>query len=281
MSYEDTIRVAALKTRGARFERVRDEVRARRRPGAGDRRVPASARAGDRRDAAGADSAAGSSGPGWARDLVERWTTKGRVVHDQLARAATCCSTRRRPARLRRTTHALRGRERRDRGVARAKSRDGAALNHALAVEVARCQRLVKGYSDTHERGVRNFDAVMAAVQRAGAALAPATPARAARGRARRRARRRTAGDAGAARARLTSELPETSSMTSSYRATRRPIARAGAAGPRAPRPLHRPGDVRARAGALLRQHLELRRPRQPDAASPGDYVRTRSPAGR
>lgn len=50
-----------------------------------------------------------------------------------------------------------------------------AALNPALAVEVARCQRLVKGYSDTHERGVRNFDAVMAAVQRAGAALAPAT----------------------------------------------------------------------------------------------------------
>ena len=40
---------------------------------------------------------------------------------------------------------------------------------------MARCQRLVKGYSDTHERGVRTFDAVMAAVQRAGAALAPAT----------------------------------------------------------------------------------------------------------
>ena len=50
-----------------------------------------------------------------------------------------------------------------------------AALNPELAVEVAQCQRLVKGYSDTHERGVRNFETVMAAVQRAGAALAPAT----------------------------------------------------------------------------------------------------------
>jgi indolepyruvate ferredoxin oxidoreductase beta subunit len=40
---------------------------------------------------------------------------------------------------------------------------------------VAECQRLVKGYSDTHERGVRNYDLVMDALQRAGSALAPAT----------------------------------------------------------------------------------------------------------
>ena len=52
---------------------------------------------------------------------------------------------------------------------------DTAAVNPQLAVEVAMCQRLVKGYSDTHERGRRNFDALMAAAQRAGAALAPAT----------------------------------------------------------------------------------------------------------
>ena len=40
---------------------------------------------------------------------------------------------------------------------------------------MAQCQRLVKGYSDTHERGVRNFETVMAALQKAGPALAPAT----------------------------------------------------------------------------------------------------------
>ena len=44
-----------------------------------------------------------------------------------------------------------------------------------LALEMAQCQRLVKGYSDTHERGVRNYDTVMDAVQRAGSGLAPAT----------------------------------------------------------------------------------------------------------
>jgi indolepyruvate ferredoxin oxidoreductase beta subunit len=33
--------------------------------------------------------------------------------------------------------------------------------NHALAVEIARAQRLVKGYGDTHERGWRNFSKLM------------------------------------------------------------------------------------------------------------------------
>ena len=40
---------------------------------------------------------------------------------------------------------------------------------------MAQCQRLVKGYSDTHERGWRNFATLMGVVGRAGAALAPAT----------------------------------------------------------------------------------------------------------
>ena len=34
------------------------------------------------------------------------------------------------------------------------------------AVELAECQRLVKGYSDTHERGLRNYGIVCDAVQR-------------------------------------------------------------------------------------------------------------------
>ena len=40
---------------------------------------------------------------------------------------------------------------------------------------MAQCQRLVKGYSDTHERGLRNYETLVAIVQRAGATLAPAT----------------------------------------------------------------------------------------------------------
>ena len=41
-----------------------------------------------------------------------------------------------------------------------------AATDPVLAVEIARCQRLVKGYGDTHERGNRSFAWVMDAVER-------------------------------------------------------------------------------------------------------------------
>jgi indolepyruvate ferredoxin oxidoreductase beta subunit len=36
--------------------------------------------------------------------------------------------------------------------------------NYDLAVEALNCRRLVKGYSDTHARGLSKFDRVMAAV---------------------------------------------------------------------------------------------------------------------
>ena len=35
-----------------------------------------------------------------------------------------------------------------------------------VALELAECQRLVKGYSDTHERGLKNYGAVTDAVRR-------------------------------------------------------------------------------------------------------------------
>ena len=40
-----------------------------------------------------------------------------------------------------------------------------APQNYALAVEIADCQQLVKGYGETHERGTANFDAILAHVQ--------------------------------------------------------------------------------------------------------------------
>jgi len=42
---------------------------------------------------------------------------------------------------------------------------DTAPRDYPLAVEITRCQRLIKGYGDTHERGTRNFEAVMAGLQ--------------------------------------------------------------------------------------------------------------------
>jgi indolepyruvate ferredoxin oxidoreductase beta subunit len=42
--------------------------------------------------------------------------------------------------------------------------RRAVALNYDLAVEVVRCRRLIKGYSDTHARGEGKFDKVMSAM---------------------------------------------------------------------------------------------------------------------
>ncbi len=36
--------------------------------------------------------------------------------------------------------------------------------NYDLAVEVIRCRRLIKGYSDTHARGQSKFDRVLAGI---------------------------------------------------------------------------------------------------------------------
>ncbi len=40
------------------------------------------------------------------------------------------------------------------------------ALNYDLGVEVLNCRRLIKGYSDTHARGLSKYDRVMAAIRR-------------------------------------------------------------------------------------------------------------------
>jgi indolepyruvate ferredoxin oxidoreductase beta subunit len=41
-----------------------------------------------------------------------------------------------------------------------------ARQNYTLAVEIADCQQLVKGYGETHERGTANFDAILADIQK-------------------------------------------------------------------------------------------------------------------
>ena len=50
-----------------------------------------------------------------------------------------------------------------------------AAIDSGLALEAARCQRLVKGYSDTHARGLKNYETLMSVVDRYAASLAPST----------------------------------------------------------------------------------------------------------
>lgn len=49
-----------------------------------------------------------------------------------------------------------------------AKARAVLLLNHELAVEMLRCRRVVKGYSDTHARGTSRFDRLIATAVRLG-----------------------------------------------------------------------------------------------------------------
>lgn len=173
MSYEDTIRVAALKTRGSRFARVRGEVRA------GDEQVLAIDEYLHPRIQEIAETVPAWLGrrierPGLLRRFVERFTRKGRVVTTSSLRGFLML-------------YAVAGMKRWRRSTTRFAAEDTAIVawlaaiaetavrNPALAIEVAQCQRLVKGYSDTHERGVRHFELLMAAVRRAGSTLAPAT----------------------------------------------------------------------------------------------------------
>ena len=173
MSYEDTARVAALKTRGTRFERVRAEVGAR-----ADQVLAIDEYLHPRLQEI-AETLPAAIGrrlerPGWLRTLVERMTMQGRVVTTSSLAGFVMLRAVAAMKRWRRSTTRFAA----ENAAIEAwldQIAKTAAINPALAVEVAQCQRLVKGYSDTHERGVRNFEAVMAAVRKGGAAVAPAT----------------------------------------------------------------------------------------------------------
>jgi indolepyruvate ferredoxin oxidoreductase beta subunit len=172
MSYEDTIRVAQLKTRATRFERVRDEVRVR------DGQLLLinefmHPRLQEICDTLPAGLGRWLERTGWARALVERHTRQGRVIATSSLRGYLLLYAIAALRRWRRGTlrHALEN-ARIEQWLALVERT--ARANPQLAVEVAQCQRLVKGYGDTHARGWRNFETLMATVQRAGAALAPA-----------------------------------------------------------------------------------------------------------
>jgi indolepyruvate ferredoxin oxidoreductase beta subunit len=173
MSYEDTCRVADLKTRGTRFERVRAEASAQ-----ADQLLaideymhPRLQEICETLPALVGRWLMRSNAP---RRVIERLTKKGRVIRTSTIRGYLLLTLVAAMRRWRRSTLRYAEENRRieawlHRIVAIAER------DPALALEVAECQRLVKGYSDTHERGVRNYDAVMAALLRAGSALAPAT----------------------------------------------------------------------------------------------------------
>lgn len=173
MSYEDTARVAALKTRSSRFERVRGEASVQ------DGQVLAINEYMHPRLQEICETLPAGIGR-WLmnstlpRKLVERLTQRGRVIQTSSLHGYLMLSTVAWMKRWRRSTLRYPEENRRIEEWLR-RIADIAGRNPELAVEIAQCQRLVKGYSDTHERGLRNYDTVMDALQRAGSAIAPAT----------------------------------------------------------------------------------------------------------
>ncbi|MFZ5526118.1 MAG: indolepyruvate oxidoreductase subunit beta family protein [Pseudomonadota bacterium] len=172
MSYEDTIRVADLKTRGSRFDRVQGEVRAKQ-----DQQVHINEFMHPRIEEICETLPSGLgrwlAKPHAIHRMVARMTTEGRVIRTSSLPGFLLLWTLSRWRVARRTTlrYELEN-QRIERWFAKI-----LALAHghpALALEVARLQRLVKGYGDTHARGLGNYETLMSILEKHENRLAPA-----------------------------------------------------------------------------------------------------------
>jgi len=158
MTFEDTIRVADLKTRAARFQRVRADAQAA--PG----QLVGITEFMKPRVAEIAGTLPSALG-GWVlrSPRLTRWLkrfTGGRQIRTTTVSGYLLLRAVAGLRRWRRGTWRFREEDARieawlDR-IARLAPR-----HYALAVELARAQRLIKGYGTTHERGWRNFSALL------------------------------------------------------------------------------------------------------------------------
>ena len=153
MSYEDVIRVAQAKIDPARLRASRRES-ARSRASRSGHRVPQARHRGVLLGAAAALARRILAVRRTARRLARvHWamevnTTIGLGLSALLAARRSCGAWRPR-------TYRYRGAAR-DRELAGADRRGGAPVAD-LALEVAECARLIKGYGDTHKRGIGNY----------------------------------------------------------------------------------------------------------------------------
>jgi indolepyruvate ferredoxin oxidoreductase beta subunit len=162
MAYDDVIRVADLKTRASRFARVKNEL------GVADDQVIHVTEFMHPR----VEEICGAmpvrlgrwveARPGLTR-LIDRLVNKGRHVRTDgipwfVALYLLSGMRRFRRGMLRHAT------EEAHIAAWLASVRRAVLLNYDLAVEVVRCRRLIKGYSDTHSRGEAKFDKVMSAL---------------------------------------------------------------------------------------------------------------------
>ncbi len=160
MAFEDTIRVAELKIRRSRFERVAQEV------GVKDGQILEIREYLSPRLQEVAETVPAWLGrrilrPGPLRRLVERLTESGRVVETSSIRgflllyAVAALKPRRRSSL--RWQHEQQAIE-----AWLATVRDTIPRDLALATELAELRNLVKGYGDTHARGSANYAAIVA-----------------------------------------------------------------------------------------------------------------------
>ena len=162
MSYEDAIRVADLKTRSARFTRFREEVQAE-----PDQLVYVvefmHPRVAELCDVLPAPLGRFIMGRAGVRNFVDKLVNRGSLVPTAKLRGflllyfiASLRPWRRISFRYKREMGHIDG------WLARISN--AAPLSYDLAVEIARCQRLIKGYGDTHARGMKSFNSIMEAL---------------------------------------------------------------------------------------------------------------------
>ncbi len=165
MSYEDTIRVADLKTRASRFARVREEVKAK-----DDQIVYMSEYMSPR-----VEEICDTMPARWGDYVLESPRLKGalgrifqggkRMQTAKLGGFLTLyflAGLRR----IRRKTLKYREEQHRIETWMARMHKAASDGDYGLALEITECQRLVKGYSDTFARGLRNYETIMAALDR-------------------------------------------------------------------------------------------------------------------
>ena len=162
MSFEDTIRVAELKTRPARFEAIRREVRAR-----PDQVIQVREFLKPRVDEICGTLPAGIGARLFGSPSARHWL-------GHLVAGREVCTTAIGGYLLLRGVAAL---KRWRRGTLRfahewveierwlAAIREFAARDYGIAVELAECQRLVRGYGETHTRGLLCFQQILTAAR--------------------------------------------------------------------------------------------------------------------
>ena len=159
MSYEDVIRVADLKTRGARFARVREAAGAR-----AEEIVEIDEffhpRIEEICDMMPVAVGRWTIETPWTRRVLGRLTRRGRTVRTSSLRGFLLLRM-------------IAGLQRFRRGMLRYRTEQvrieawlatitrSLSVDPALAAEIAECQRLVKGYGETHARGRERFEAIL------------------------------------------------------------------------------------------------------------------------